>query len=211
MGSLAVKISRSIRHHWKRNQYGSSKSIKEAAEYLGRSDSTLKLRVRDGRLMVTDAVSRTRGMRVSILEIREFGEYLGIDTWHIPPVENVALIGSSIVKYANGMGAAFSDGLFRFIQRNPGFDGSYYISPEAVKLLRDKDIDLVASILFRYNHIQRRFRPFSCKRRIHICYTLKMMKQVNELVDKINHRFPGVAVSESYDYVISVFQRENKL
>lgn len=211
MGSSPVKIIRSIRRHWKRNQYGSSKSVKEAAAYLGVSSTILKCRVHDGRLMVTKAVSRTRGMRVSILEIREFGEYRGVETWHIPPVESVALIGSKIMKYASAMGAAFSDGLFRFIQRNPGYDGSYYIAPEAVKLLRDKDIDLVASILFRYNHIQRRFRPFSCKRRIHICYTLKMMKQVNELVDKINSRFPGVAVSESYDYVLSVFQRENKL
>lgn len=211
MGSLGIKIKRSIRRHWKRNKYGSSKSVREAAEYLGRSPDLLKLRVRDGRLMVTKAVSRTYGMRVSILEIREFGEYLGIDTWHIPPVESVALIGSRIVKYAKQLGAAFSDGLFRFIQRNPGFDGSYYIAPEAVKLLRDKDIDLVASILFRYNHIQRRFRPFACKRRIHICYTLKTMKKINELVDKINQRFPGVAVSESYEYVLSVFQRENKL
>lgn len=163
--------------------------------------------VRDGELHVTTPTESDSHMKVSYHELHEYMRWQGKPLWSVEDTPDSIYVGNAFRKYWKDKKYSCPPSVNKLGIWYPGFDGSVYIGPDALSMTNVDEVKRIAMDLFRYNQIMVRHRPFTHRRRIHLCYDDKNRAKVDEMARVINNSYPNTVITERFEYTLSTLRR----
>ena len=139
-------------------------------------------------------------------ELWKYGRILGLEMWHTPvpllPFRNTAVAAGA------EEGIASATAVTRCLHLYSGYDGTMYLSPQAIRLSTLPELEFVCRNIFRYNQIVRRHRPFAKLRHVVLGCDSATRAKAENIQRVINNRYPECVVLVPFQHLYRVKRRE---
>lgn len=147
-------------------------------------------------------------LRISYAELWEYGRILGLEMWHTPVPSFCAFIGTPLWQLGQEEGIASATAVTRCLHLYSGYDGTMYLSPQAIRLSTLPELEFVCRNIFRYNQIVRRHRPFAKLRHVVLGCDSATRAKAENIQRVINNRYPECVVLVPFQHLYRVKRRE---